>query len=163
MHGIARWFDCSFIGTTATIYLNTSPLAASTHWQQCRLLLSKPIAGNAGQTVVGTLSMKINEYHSYDLKLDVELEGCGISTTMEYSLQNQLYRNVPSTTTNENQLIMQQYHNMAFGITETQQYQDSQIQLQPLSQQTLPQQQQQLQQQQQQEEQEEQEEQQEEQ
>lgn len=95
-HGIATWFDADFAGTNKHVVLITAPHAPVTHWQQCRLLLRNPIAVNAGQFIHGTLSMQVNEYLSYNMKLTVSLQGSDVTSTMHYSLQNQLYRYAPS-------------------------------------------------------------------
>jgi len=97
-HGLATWFDFSFVGTDAVVTIDTSPAAPVTHWQQCRLLLRDPIAVNASQTLSGTLHMVVNEFLSYDVTLEMSLDGTKITSKNEYQLQNQLYYYTPAAT-----------------------------------------------------------------
>lgn len=48
MHGLGSWFDIFFNGSNKNIILSTSPELPTTHWYQCRLMLSEPIAVNKG-------------------------------------------------------------------------------------------------------------------
>ncbi|KAL7414270.1 S-adenosyl-L-methionine-dependent methyltransferase [Mrakia frigida] len=57
--------------------LPTGPHSGKTHWQQCRLLFSEPLAANAGETVEGFLKFKVNEHRSYDLESEMWLSRNG--------------------------------------------------------------------------------------
>jgi histone-arginine methyltransferase CARM1 len=70
LHGIATWFDFSFPGTQNTVTIDTGPFSATTHWQQCRLLLETPLAVNASQVISGVLHMTANEHLSYDMTME---------------------------------------------------------------------------------------------
>lgn len=94
-HGLATWFDFTFAGSDATVVIDTAPFAPVTHWQQCRFLLEEPLAVNATQKVSGVLDMSVNNFLSYDVKLDMRLDGTGISGQSQHLLQNQLYYYVP--------------------------------------------------------------------
>ncbi|KAI8322686.1 S-adenosyl-L-methionine-dependent methyltransferase [Martensiomyces pterosporus] len=76
MHGVAGWFDLSFVPPASSLhpgtmpsatYMSTSPHSAATHWQQVRLLLKQPLAVNAGQVIRGSVHMKVNSQRSYDI------------------------------------------------------------------------------------------------
>lgn len=73
MHGLGCWFTVDFIGSTSRVVLSTAPEAPGTHWYQCRLLLSTPIAVNATQVVTGNLHFVANKKFSYD----IDMEGTG--------------------------------------------------------------------------------------
>lgn len=105
LHGMACWFDVSFLGSRMAVPLSTSPSAQPTHWQQCRLLLCEPIGVNAGQWISGVLEMWVNDHYSYDLKLTVDLEGTSVSSSQTYELQNQLYRYIPSSPQQQQQQL----------------------------------------------------------
>ncbi|KAJ2707200.1 hypothetical protein H4R19_004928 [Coemansia spiralis] len=76
MHGVAGWFDLSFVPPASALipgavpnatYLSTSPASPATHWQQVRMLLKQPLAVNAGQVVRGIARMETNDQRSYDI------------------------------------------------------------------------------------------------
>lgn len=90
-HGLACWFDVSFIGNTKEVVLSTSPHVAGTHWYQCRLLFKSPIAINATQKLEGKMIMRANSSHSYDINIQVRLKGSDISASTELHLQDQMY------------------------------------------------------------------------
>ena len=83
-HGLAAWFDVAFVGSTATVVLSTAPGQPGTHWYQCRLLLTEPIAVNAGQVLKGSLRMVANARYSYDITLTMSLLG-GEATTADHT------------------------------------------------------------------------------
>ena len=92
LHGIAAWFDVLFDCTSHKVSLSTGPYTAGTHWYQCRLLLEDPIAVNAGQTVSGTIRFIANDKYSYDIDLDIKLDGVpGIEKSMRFSLADQYF------------------------------------------------------------------------
>jgi len=95
-HGLAAWFDFSFKGSTLEVTIDTSPSSPVTHWQQARFLLRDPIAVNASQSISGVLCMTVNRYLSYDVTLEMRLEGTNIVSKNAYQLQNQLYYYVPA-------------------------------------------------------------------
>jgi histone-arginine methyltransferase CARM1 len=98
-HGLAAWFDVSFMGSDVTTVLSTAPAAPGTHWYQCRLLLREPIAVNAMQRIKGTLQMVANARYSYNLVLTMAIagseastaDGRPISSSVAISLQDQMY------------------------------------------------------------------------
>lgn len=94
-HGLATWFDFSFKGSSVEVTIDTAPSAPVTHWQQCRFLLREPIGVNVSQFLTGSLHMTVNRYLSYDVTLEVRLEGTPIMSRNTYQLQNQLYYYVP--------------------------------------------------------------------
>ncbi|KAI0229846.1 hypothetical protein L0F63_003101 [Massospora cicadina] len=80
MHGIASWFDLYFSAPASIpanrrldVVMSTGPHAERTHWQQARLLLSEPLALNAGQLVRGWLEFQVNSMRSYDLNACLEV------------------------------------------------------------------------------------------
>lgn len=94
IHGIAGWFDCSFLADRympddssvesedATmnaeplpIILSTHPREPLTHWQQIRFLFRDPLAVNAGDMVKGEMTLKTNEMRSYGVKAKVQVLG----------------------------------------------------------------------------------------
>lgn len=103
-HGLAVWFDVSFIGSTTTLVLSTSPYAPGTHWYQCRLLLKEPLAVNVNQRIAGELHMVANDRYSYNLTLRMHLvgseasttTGTAISSTVRINLHDQLYHYLSS-------------------------------------------------------------------
>jgi histone-arginine methyltransferase CARM1 len=91
VHGIACWFDVDFLGSEETVVLSTSPFSSDTHWYQCRLLLPEPIAVNKTQTISGTVTMTANDYSSYYVEFDINLDGTNIKQSNTVSLHHQLY------------------------------------------------------------------------
>lgn len=69
MHGLAAWFTVDFIGSQTRVVLSTAPDQPGTHWYQCRLLLSTPLAVNASQCIHGNLHFKANKKYSYDIEM----------------------------------------------------------------------------------------------
>lgn len=78
VHGIAGWFDAVFEGTNATVVLSTAPWCPGTHWYQIRFLLEVPLAVNAGQHIVGTLTMEANNLQSYFVRMTLKIKGTDI-------------------------------------------------------------------------------------
>lgn len=91
LHGIAGWFDVLFRGTAHKVPLSTSPYTAGTHWYQCRFLLEDPLAVNRGQTVSGSMHFVANDKYSYDITLNITLDGVGITRTAKFSLADQYF------------------------------------------------------------------------
>ncbi|TDH67635.1 uncharacterized protein CCR75_006551 [Bremia lactucae] len=91
MHGLGCWFTVDFIGSDARIMLSTSPHDVGTHWYQCRLLLATPIAVNASQSVSGNLHFVANTKFSYDIDMEVRLDGTSIVSQNHIRLHDQMY------------------------------------------------------------------------
>ena len=91
LHGFGCWFDARFDGSTERVVLSTSPKAPGTHWYQSRLLLRRPVAVNPGQTVSGTLKFAVNDRLSYDVDVDVVLDGTSVSSHQRVRLDDQMY------------------------------------------------------------------------
>lgn len=75
VHGLAFWFDVAFIGSTQTIWLSTAPTEPLTHWYQVRCLLSTPIFTKVNQKLVGKVVLEANPRQSYDVTIDIMIEG----------------------------------------------------------------------------------------
>uniref|UniRef100_A0A0A9XU93 type I protein arginine methyltransferase n=1 Tax=Lygus hesperus TaxID=30085 RepID=A0A0A9XU93_LYGHE len=75
VHGLAFWFDVAFSGSTQTVWLSTSPTEALTHWYQVRCLLESPLFAKAGQLMTGTVLLQANQRQSYDVTIDLSIEG----------------------------------------------------------------------------------------
>ena len=56
-----------------------------------RLLLRRPVAVNPGQTVSGTLKFAVNDRLSYDVDVDVVLDGTSVSSHQRVRLDDQMY------------------------------------------------------------------------
>ncbi|ETW00356.1 hypothetical protein H310_07002 [Aphanomyces invadans] len=97
MHGLACWFTVDFIGTNATVVLSTGPWDTGTHWYQCRLLLKQPIAVNSSQAIYGNLHFTANNKFSYDIEMEVILDGTAISSATTIRLQDQMYHYMHSS------------------------------------------------------------------
>ncbi|GAB9472808.1 hypothetical protein Gpo141_00009975 [Globisporangium polare] len=91
MHGLGCWFTVDFIGSTSRVVLSTAPDEPGTHWYQCRLLLPTPMAVNASQTVSGNLHFVANKKFSYDIEMDVRLDGTTIAARNLVRLHDQMY------------------------------------------------------------------------
>lgn len=96
MHGFGCWFDISFLGSEETVILSTSPEHSGTHWYQCRLLLSEPLAVNRGQFVSGKMEFYANERFSYNIFITTELEGTGIQINSTIYLHDQVSSSLSS-------------------------------------------------------------------
>ncbi|KAH9259551.1 hypothetical protein BASA81_001972 [Batrachochytrium salamandrivorans] len=99
LHGLACWFDAEFLGGNANIKLDTSPAMPTTHWYQVRLLLALPLAVNAHQTVIGEMFMRVNQKFSYDISIQLELEGTRerIQSMNHIALHDPYYSHSPSS------------------------------------------------------------------
>lgn len=98
LHGLACWFDAEFLGGNAKVKLDTAPNMPTTHWYQVRLLLALPLAVNARQTVVGEMFMRVNQHFSYDITIQLELEGTRerIQSVNHIALHDPYYSHSPS-------------------------------------------------------------------
>uniref|UniRef100_A0A183CIV4 type I protein arginine methyltransferase n=1 Tax=Globodera pallida TaxID=36090 RepID=A0A183CIV4_GLOPA len=75
VHGVASWFDVEFVGLKCTVWLSTAPTEPLTHWYQVRCLVKQPMLVLAGQDVRGRLEMVANDKQSYDMELEMCIEG----------------------------------------------------------------------------------------
>ncbi|CAI5743954.1 unnamed protein product [Peronospora destructor] len=91
MHGLGCWFTVDFLGSDARVVLSTAPQDTGTHWYQCRLLLSTVVAVNALQSVTGNLHFVANKKFSYDIDLEVHLDGTFIVSRNHIRLHDQMY------------------------------------------------------------------------
>uniref|UniRef100_K3WWL9 type I protein arginine methyltransferase n=1 Tax=Globisporangium ultimum (strain ATCC 200006 / CBS 805.95 / DAOM BR144) TaxID=431595 RepID=K3WWL9_GLOUD len=91
MNGLGCWFTVDFIGSTSRVVLSTAPDEPGTHWYQCRLLLPTPIAVNKSQTISGSLHFVANKKFSYDIDMEVHLDGTPIVARNHVRLHDQMY------------------------------------------------------------------------
>ncbi|KAK9497610.1 hypothetical protein O3M35_004305 [Rhynocoris fuscipes] len=93
VHGLAFWFDVAFTGSSQTVWLSTSPTEALTHWYQVRCLLESPLFVKAGQLLTGTVILQANHRQSYDVTIDVSIEGVDHSRSINtLDLKNPYFR-----------------------------------------------------------------------
>ncbi|XP_029848841.2 histone-arginine methyltransferase CARMER isoform X1 [Ixodes scapularis] len=91
LHGLAFWFDVAFVGSVQTVWLSTSPTQPLTHWYQVRCLLESPLFVQRGQTLGGRVVLRSNRRQSYDVDLELELEG-GARACNSLDLKNPFFR-----------------------------------------------------------------------
>ncbi|XP_014284382.1 histone-arginine methyltransferase CARMER [Halyomorpha halys] len=93
IHGLAFWFEAAFVGSKETIWLSTSPTEPLTHWYQVRCLLKSPLAAKAGQRLVGNLLLTANKKQSYDIFIELGIDGCEDTKSFNYlDLKNPYFR-----------------------------------------------------------------------
>jgi histone-arginine methyltransferase CARM1 len=102
-HGLAGWFDVEFAGSNGQVIdLSTAPDKERTHWHQVRFLFRNPLALNRGQRLNGLATFKVNDQRSYDIDVELAVEGADVSARQSFALHDQQYWNLNGihTTTN---------------------------------------------------------------
>ncbi|XP_075730985.1 arginine methyltransferase 4 isoform X4 [Rhipicephalus microplus] len=91
LHGLAFWFDVAFAGSVQTVWLSTGPTQPLTHWYQVRCLLETPLFVQRGQRLGGRVVLRSNRRQSYDVDIELELEG-GLRACNSLDLKNPFFR-----------------------------------------------------------------------
>lgn len=95
-HGLAFWFDVEFVGSQESVVLSTGPNDATTHWYQVRCLLQNVIVVKLGDTLKGRCTLIANKRQSYDVTIELILEGrngaAPITRTNTLDLKNPYFR-----------------------------------------------------------------------
>ncbi|XP_054723835.1 histone-arginine methyltransferase CARMER-like isoform X2 [Uloborus diversus] len=92
IHGLAFWFDVAFFGSTQTVWLSTAPTQPLTHWYQVRCLLETPLFAQRGQSVSGKVVLNSNKRQSYDVDIELMIDGSSIRAFNTLDLKNPFFR-----------------------------------------------------------------------
>lgn len=92
VHGLAFWFDVAFFGSQQTVWLSTSPTQPLTHWYQVRCLIDSPLFVQRGQTLSGRVVLTSNKRQSYNVDIELYVEGIGTRATNSLDLKNPYFR-----------------------------------------------------------------------
>ncbi|GBM79418.1 Histone-arginine methyltransferase CARMER [Araneus ventricosus] len=92
IHGLAFWFDVAFFGSSQTVWLSTAPTQSLTHWYQVRCLLESPLFAQRGQMVSGKVVLNSNKRQSYDVDIELAIEGSNMRAYNTLDLKNPFFR-----------------------------------------------------------------------
>ncbi|ODM89743.1 Histone-arginine methyltransferase CARMER [Orchesella cincta] len=90
IHGLAFWFDVAFEGRLQTVWLSTAPTEPLTHWYQVRCLIDTPLIVKQNQVLYGNVRLSANKRQSYDVLIELDLNGKKASNNLD--LKNPYFR-----------------------------------------------------------------------